>query len=211
MGMNHTRFAVTATALVAAVVVAGLFVLHGGPRPAAIQVLTANGRPSQAASPTTSTPAQPAVQPVASQLAGFACGATTIAGGQPVPSALITAVRAASHPGYDRLVVEFSTMGPGRISITPQQNATFVNSPRGNSVTIAGRAGLLVVIRGADAHTSYAGPITFKPNGLAIVEVRTVEDFEGQVGFALGLAKSPCYRAFTLSSPTRLVIDVQVG
>jgi hypothetical protein len=78
-------------------------------------------------------------------------------------------------------------------------------------VTLAGAAGLLVVIRGADAHTSCVGPASFRPNGPALLEVRRVEDFEGYVGFAMGLARPSCYRAFTLTTPARLVIDVQVG
>ncbi len=213
--MSHKRIAVTAVALVAAIVVAALFVLNGSNRPAHVHLVTA-GRPSPAASPTgaaSPSPAgvtQPVDQPAAGTVTGFGCTASTIAGAQPVPSALVSAVRTGSHPGYDRFVVEFSSV-PGRTSITPQQHATFINSPKGDSVTLAGAAGLLVVIRGADAHTSFGGPVSFKPSGATLLEVRRVEDFEGYVGFGLGLAKSPCYRAFTLTSPYRLVIDVQAG
>jgi hypothetical protein len=63
----------------------------------------------------------------------------------------------------------------------------------------------------ADAHTSYSGPNSLEPNGPALVEVRRIEDFEGYVGLGLGLTQPSCYRAFMLTSPTRLVIDVQVG
>ena len=36
-----------------------------------------------------------------------------------------------------------------------------------------------------------------------------MEDFEGVVQWGLGLSKLACYRAFFLTNPTRLVIDVQ--
>jgi hypothetical protein len=36
-----------------------------------------------------------------------------------------------------------------------------------------------------------------------------MEDFEGVVQWGLGLSKSACYRAFFLTNPTRLVIDIQ--
>ena len=44
-----------------------------------------------------------------------------------------------------------------------------------------------------------------------LVEVRSVEDFEGTVQLALGINGSVCYRAFILTNPTRLVIDVQAA
>lgn len=202
--MNHIRLAVTATALVVASLVALVFVANGSPRQSAVRVVPADGatRPSPSTAPAISAPAQ---------LAGFTCSASTVPTSPAGGDGLISALRTGSHPGYDRLVVEFASGAPGAISITPQQRPTFTNSPRGDAVTLAGAAGLSVVMYDADAHTSYGGPVTLKPNGSALVEVRRIEDFEGYVGLGLGLTQPSCYRAFMLTSPTRLVVDVQVS
>jgi hypothetical protein len=208
MGMNHIRLPVAATALVVALAVAGVFVLNGsGGRPP-VRVLSADGSSQPSPAPRAATSAQPD-QPV--QFAAFTCGASSLPVQTAGSPALIAALRTGSHAGYDRLVVEFASARPESISITPQPTPTFTNSPRGDSVTLGGSAGLYVVMHDADAHTSYGGPVSLRPNGPALVEVRRLEDFEGYVGLGLGLAKSPCYRAFVLTSPTRLVIDVQVA
>ena len=202
--MSHIRLAVTATALVVAALVAVVFVATGAPRQSAVRVVPADGmtRPSPSAAPASSPQSQPA---------GFVCGASTVLTNASTGSALVSTIRTGSHPGYDRLVVEFASGVPGAITITPQQRPTFTNSPRGDAVTLGGSAGLKVVMRDADAHTSYGGPVALKPDGSALVEVRRTEDFEGYVGLGLGLAQPSCDRAFMLTSPTRLVIDVQVG
>ena len=76
-------------------------------------------------------------------------------------------------------------------------------------MTLAGNAGILVTMHGADAHTAYSGPIDFKTGYPVLVEARQVQDFEGTVQWGLGLSKAACYRTFTLSNPMRLVIDIQ--
>jgi len=76
-------------------------------------------------------------------------------------------------------------------------------------VTLAGKNGILVVIHGADAHTSYSGPRDLKTNYPRLVETRITEDFEGVVQLGLGINGPACYRVSVLTNPTRLVIDVQ--
>jgi len=211
MGMNHIRLAVTATALVVAAVVALVFVANGSPRPSTVSVVPADGvtRPTSQPSP---QPTAQASQPAAAQLAAFTCGASTVPTQAAGPTALVSAMRTGSHPGYDRFVVEFASGVPGSITIAPQGRPTFTGSPRGDSVTLAGASGLHVVMHDADAHTTFGGSTALRPNGPALVEVRRIEDFEGYVGLGLGIASAqPCYRAFMLASPTRLVIDVQAA
>ena len=41
------------------------------------------------------------------------------------------------------------------------------------------------------------------------IEVKRLEDFEGVVQLGLGVNGSGCYRAFFLTNPDRLVIDLQ--
>ena len=118
-------------------------------------------------------------------------------------------VRTGTHSSYDRITIEFQNGQPSSIELGPQSSSTFTNSPRGDNVTLAGSAGLLVVIQGADEHTAYSGSTDFKTNYPVLLEARQMEDFEGVVQWGLGLSKSACYRAFFLTNPTRLVIDIQ--
>jgi len=142
----------------------------------------------------------------------FVCGSsTTISSQNPQLSAYIDAVRTGTHAGYDRITIEFQNGQPGSVELRPQNNATFTSSPKGEVVTLAGSAGILVVIHGADEHTAYSGATDFKTGYPVLLEERQMEDFEGTVQWGLGLSKSACYRAFFLANPTRLVIDVQVS
>ena len=65
------------------------------------------------------------------------------------------------------------------------------------------------VIHGADEHTEYNGATDFNTPYPVLLEARQLEDFEGTVQWGLGLSKSACYRAFFLTNPERLVIDIQ--
>jgi hypothetical protein len=109
------------------------------------------------------------------------------------------------------LTVEFKNGQPTRIELRTQAGTGFTTSPKGDQVTLAGRNGILVVIHGADLHTSYTGSTDIKTGYATLVEVRQVEDFEGVVQLALGINGAPCYRAFMLTNPDRLVIDIQAG
>jgi len=77
-------------------------------------------------------------------------------------------------------------------------------------VTLRGGYGLKVLLRGADAHTAYTGSRDLKTAYAGLLEARVVGDYEGYVTWGLGLSKPACYRAFILTNPTRLVIDIQV-
>jgi len=156
--------------------------------------------------------ASPVQTPPDSNLPAFVCGSSAPIGSQNAPlSAYIDAVRTGTHTGYDRVTIEFQNGLPSSVDLRLQGNSTFTNSPRGDNVTLAGSAGLLVVIKGADEHTAYIGATDFKTNYPVLLEARQMEDFEGTVQWGLGLSKSACYRAFFLTNPTRLVIDVQAG
>jgi hypothetical protein len=179
------------------------------------------GTPNQ--SPESSLASSPATSPVSSPAAGapapvaaaslgsFVCGSTTISAQQAPLAAYVNGVRTGSHPGYDRLTIQFANGQPASIELRPQAGTAFIRSPRGDTVTLRGRAGIQVIVRGADQHTSYSGPTDLTPGGPALREARQLEDFEGQVQWGLGLSGSGCYRAFILTNPTRLVIDAQVG
>jgi len=200
-----------AAALIAAIVI-GVFVVSNFNRhltsvvPGALP--SASPTASASASPgVTSTPVQ---TPPDSSLPPFVCSSSTsIASQNAALSAYIDAVRTGTHSGYDRITIEFQDGPPASIELRPQSNSTFTTSPKGEVVTLAGSAGLLVVMRGADEHTAYSGATDFKTNYPVLLEARQMEDFEGIVQWGLGLSKSACYRAFFLNNPTRLVIDIQ--
>jgi hypothetical protein len=124
--------------------------------------------------------------------------------------ALIDALRTGTHAGYDRLTVEFKNGQPASIELRPQTGTTFTQGASGQVMTLAGTNGILVVIHGADLHTSYSGSTDIKTGYSALAEVRQVEDFEGVVQLGLGISGPACYQMSILSNPTRLVIDIQV-
>jgi len=170
--------------------------------------------PSVSPSPTPSpTPlASPSPAPMASPTpspAGFTCAAPTALPGQHPPLlAYVDALRTGAHDGYDRLVIEFSNGQPSEVDLGTQAGTVFTQSPSGRQVKLMGQNGILVSLRGADAHTAYDGPTDIKTGDKGLVEVRQVQDFEGVVQYALGVNGAPCYKVSYLSGPTRLVIDV---
>ena len=140
-----------------------------------------------------------------------AAGFTTLTNQTAPPTALITAVRIGTHAGYDRVTIEFKDSTTGTIQVFTQAYAQFITDPKGETVTLAGRDGLLVKISGADSHTVFRGSTDIKTSYPGILEVRELGDFEGKVQWGLGLASSPCYRVAMLENPTRLVIDIQTS
>jgi hypothetical protein len=127
---------------------------------------------------------------------------------------LLTAVRAAVHPGFDRLVFEFRNGFPG-------YDVRYVEPPirangSGDQVPVAG--GAVLVIRtdpalDADltktsAPRTYRGPTRFSPDARAIVEVVRTGGFEAVLTWAAGVDERQPFRVTRLESPARLVIDV---
>ena len=166
------------------------------PSPSPVVSATPNATPSAQASPT-------------SPAGAYDCNSSAIGAANPPLSALINGVRTGTHAGYDQVTIQFSTAQPSDIKIEPQPSATFTGAPSGQSITIAGQAGILITIKGADGHTQYSGPTDFKTNYPQLKELRQVQDFEGTVQWALGLAHNGCYAYSGLSNPTRLVIYIQ--
>src|SRR6266566_2541943 len=155
-------------------------------------------------------PEELAAAPVAS-VTPFQCSASTLSATGAPAVAPIDALRTGTHPGYDRVVVRFSGKQPGSIELKPQATSNFLGSPRGDTISLAGGHGLVALVRGADMHTAYSGARAFKTGYPGLRETRVIEDFEGQVMLGLGVAGSNCYRAFILSNPVRLVVDIQTS
>jgi len=196
-------FAGVAALLLGALAVGALFLVH--PNRALTPVAQI-----PAGSPTPSQPEELAAAPVAT-VTPFQCRASTPSATGAPAVAPIDALRTGTHPGYDRVVVQFSGKQPGSIELKPQATSNFLGSPRGDTITLAGGHGLVVLLRGADLHTAYSGARAFKTGYPGLRETRVIEDFEGQVMLGLGVAGSNCYRTFILTNPVRLVVDIQTS
>ena len=199
-----------AAAMIAVVVVAALFI--AGPLSHQQNFIpgTVIHSPGVTVSPAqTSTPL---TSPTADTGQPFICTSSyTITKAQAPLSALVDGVRTGTHAGYDRFTIEFQNGQPLSIELRTQKSTTFTQGASGRQVVLAGGSGILVTIHGADGHTAYSGPTDFKTGYKGLVEARQVQDFEGVVQWALGISGNGCYRAFVLTTPTRLVIDIQTS
>ena len=120
----------------------------------------------------------------------------------------MTDVRAAAQSGVDRFVIQFSGPVP-QYEVKPQPTTTFTQDPSGFRVTLDGSAGLQVTVHGAQSWGSYSGSTDLRPRLTMLREARQVGDFEGVLTWGLGLSRASCFRAYVLTGPSRLVIDVQ--
>lgn len=154
--------------------------------------------------PPTSAPTAVPTQP--SNLPAFACANAQGGGGA---GAQVVAVRAAAQDGYDRFVIEFAGGPVPPYEVTRQATPVFTLSPKGTDVTLAGSAGVRVVVRNVLDWTSYSAPTHLAPGLPMLKEAMQTENFEAIQQWGLGVASSGCLRAFTLDGPPRLVIDLR--
>jgi len=160
-------------------------------------------------SPTPAPTATPTTSPGSSPNA--ACPPQS--GGSASNRAVITAIRIAHNPGFDRLVFELGPNSTGTYGLPPYaiQIANSFVATSGQAVQIAGNAFFLVRLDNTDAHDQN-GKVTvsstdYKPNTPLIKEVRVVEDFEAVNRWAVGLDHLVCPSVLTLTNPVRIVLD----
>ena len=121
----------------------------------------------------------------------------------------LVAIRAAHHPGIDRVVFEFSGGLPR--NRTAGYVSQLLGDASGLPVRIAGRAILQVRFSWAEAHDSTGratapARVTYAlPNVMTVVRAG---DFEAVTTYGIGLAARQPYRVFPLSSPPRVVVDI---
>jgi hypothetical protein len=176
-----------------------------GPTASATPVAGATSNPTQVASaPRITPPPVTPPTPPGTNLPAFKCAN---ASGGSAGSANVTAVRVDEQVGYDRFVLQFDTKVP-TYTVKRQAKAVFSSGGSGQPITLTGAAGALVQVHSATGASTYSGPTDFAhPEFLVLNEARLTEDFEGYVGWGLGLSRSACLRAFTLTDPPRLVVD----
>ena len=79
----------------------------------------------------------------------------------------------------------------------------------GQPVTLQGSSGLKLVFHGATGSPTYTGSTDLKPELPVVQEAEQIGDFEGVLSWGIGLSQQSCMWTLELTSPTRLVIDVQ--
>lgn len=127
-------------------------------------------------------------------------------------NAQLVDVRIGRHDeGYDRIVFEFDG---GQL---PSWEAKYVPQPvacaSGKNVVLGGVAALEVVFTSAQAHDEQ-GELTIPgtdltPDYPAIVQAVQSCDFEGIVTWDVGTNDDLPFRAFEMTNPTRLVVDIE--
>ncbi|MEV4805336.1 GerMN domain-containing protein [Nonomuraea sp. NPDC049421] len=119
-------------------------------------------------------------------------------------------VRAAHQPGLDRLVFEFSGRAPAQRDV--RYVSRLIADGSGRPVSAVGDALLQVRFRPADGHNRQGRP-TYGPARKTyalpgVIQVVKTGDFEGTLTFGVGLARRVPYRVYTLTRPSRVVVDL---
>ena len=142
--------------------------------------------------------------------------AVVTAGAVPAQSAapdiaVLTGIRTGVHPTFDRIVLHFS--GPG-----PQVSSRFVDEliqdGSGEIAWLTGAAFAEVVATPAQAHDDAGRPSSpgarkFRTRDLAnVMAVAITGDYEAYLSIGVGMRKQTWVNVFTLSAPSRVVIDV---
>jgi hypothetical protein len=124
---------------------------------------------------------------------------------------ILIGIRAAHHPGFDRVVFDFRGGLPASRQVSYVDHLT--GDPSGLPVRIAGQAVLQVRLEAAQAHDA-ASPTATSRQAFALPNVMTVVragDSEGVATYGIGLEKKTSVQVFTLTSPARVVVDVHAA
>jgi hypothetical protein len=168
----------------------------------AVAVLAVRNWPSiTGPAPSTRSSAQPtpSMQP-------FTCSDRS--GGANGLSAQLTGIRIASHEadGYDRIVFDFSGGIPS-YTLSRLDSSTFVRDASGQQVNLDGSAGIRIVFHDTDLAPGISSDV--KPALRSVREVEQIGNYERVVSYGVGVSTSQCIRVMELSSPSRLVVDIQ--
>jgi len=131
-------------------------------------------------------------------------------------TALLAAVRTAAQTGFDRVTFEFANRLPGyTVDYVPRP---VLQDGSGTEVVVEGAAVLSIRMTPASGfdlsgggRPTYTGPVRIKASAPTLVEVVQAGDFEGILTWVAGVRTKSGFRAFTLDSPPRLVVDINAG
>jgi hypothetical protein len=140
-------------------------------------------------------------------------GGVTAAAAAPVPpTPVLTNIRTGQHPGFDRIVLDMTGPAPG--VHTNQWVDELIADGSGDVVWLTGEFFTALSLTPAVAHNdagapTYAGPRQFRTRDLHnVMAVSVTGDFEGYLSIGLGTRTRTSVHVFTLTAPTRVVIDV---
>jgi hypothetical protein len=164
---------------------------------------------SASATPSTTATASPTASDTETPLPAGEFVTTEVSGGTPYTGpdqAHLQRIAVGSHTGYDRLVLYFGTDAVPPFTVTPQDSATFRQDPSDLPVTLKGTSGVRVVVHDTvRANQTVEDLLPLYP---AIRQVRGIGDFEAVVSYGVGVLGPARVHVTTLSSPSRLVVDV---
>ena len=144
-------------------------------------------------------------------LAEPAFGTAPVSGGGSAPGgpggqAAVTSVTVGHHAGFDRVVFTF-TVGVPTFKVSYVAGVT--QDASGAPVPLLGSAFLRVVLNGTSTSV-HAPQTTITPGFPMLKQVKGAGDFEAVTSYGIGAASRSGFRAFTLSGPNRLVIDLAI-
>jgi hypothetical protein len=118
------------------------------------------------------------------------------------PQPVVSGIRLGRHATYDRLVFDISGAMPDySVRYVP---AVYAES--GAKVPVRGTAVLAVSLHSVDVGHAPAVPAQ---TGLPTIrDIKVFDQFEGYLGYGLGISDRNGFRVLELRNPTRLVIDV---
>jgi len=131
----------------------------------------------------------------------------------PKPAPLVLDMRLGRHSTYDRVVIDLSGPLTG-YRVGYGDRLTYDGS--GAPVPLSGKAFLGISLFPANAHAFvdehalnvYSGPRLTRPGMPTVKGVAMTGDYEAVVSFGLALDHKAGFRVFTLTSPSRLVVDI---
>ena len=131
---------------------------------------------------------------------------------QPSTDAMLVLVdvRTGTHPGYDRVVLEFT--GPGAPGWTASYAASAVRQGKGDPITVAGGSILDIVVSGTAYPEGGTGGFPAgaqASSGTVVKEVFNDGTFEGLTHVVIGTTGQQPFRVYAAQNPPRVIIDVQ--
>jgi hypothetical protein len=128
-----------------------------------------------------------------------------VGGVGPGDQVTIESVRVGHHAGFDRVVF---TSRNGRPTVTVRYVDRVTKDPSGQPVSLLGSAFLLVTLRNTAWQTSPSPQPTITPRFPALRQLKGAGEFEAVASYGIGQATKAGFRVFTLSGPSRVVIDL---
>ncbi|MGW7439319.1 AMIN-like domain-containing (lipo)protein [Streptomyces sp. NPDC054849] len=123
---------------------------------------------------------------------------------------LVVNARWGGHATFDRIVIDLQGYVPA-VTVTPVSQLFYDGS--GKPVPLAGKHFLEIRLNPAAAHNDagesvYKGPKLQKIYLSKLKGIAMTGDYEGYVTFGAAFDTLPYYRAYTLHSPERFVVDI---